>query len=271
MNTIIRHGILYLLTLSALLFHYSCKKSMNPLGTIYPGDMALEDSINVRDIHNIIWTLDKSGYEPFHLIFKEDHFLGDDGCNRFGGRYSAKNDSIFPRDVVQTEMACNVTTYSIQHLTEPFRIQISKNRLDIFAQHNTLTYKSDHANDLVRSPLLGNWSLTFSTDPEFENIQTQLLTPTLLLQKNRGFKIAWYCNTDNIFGCDEIFGLFGTGDNNKILFYPTGWKNHSAGLDFMYRILNSSFYSVETVPEFTSLKLFNEEENTEYKFHIITK
>lgn len=213
--------------------------STNPI-ELQPSDF------EISDIKNIIWTLDKSGYEPFRLIFNEDQFLGYDGCNWFGSRFEARNDSIFPEGVVQTLRLCDVKSYSVQHLTEPYRLSIAKNELYILAGNTIHTYKSDIIDSVVNSPLLNTWQLSASTDPEFAELQQQQLLPILSFNEERRFKIAWYCTPENIFGCDEIFGIFGIGANSKIFFYRTGWQNHAQGLDFMERILSASSYRIET-------------------------
>lgn len=221
----------------------------------------------ISDIIKIVWTLNKSAYEPFYLVYDEDRFFGYDGCNWFGGVYEARNDSIFPREVAQTERACNVSTFSIQHLAEPYRIEITQNELRIVAQRGTFTYKSDVTDSIENSPLIRDWMLTASTDPEFAEIHAQQLIPLLSLDGNRGFRIAWYCVPDNTFGCDEIFGIFGIGAGGKIIFYKTGWRNHAQGLDFMERILNSSSYSVEA----DTLTLVNESNGTSFEFSAISR
>lgn len=265
MNANSKHWILsFLVVLTLILLYTSCSdNSTNPNHIQHPDTQTL----NISDIKNIIWIRNETGYEPFYLIYDEGRFFGYDGCNWYGGLYETRNDSIFPADVSHTERACNVNTLSIQHLIEPYRIEITKNKLLIFAMQTTFTYKSDVTDSIENSPLIRNWILTASTDPEFDEIQSQQLTPVLSFDDNRGFKIAWYCVPDNKFGCDEIFGIFGIGPGSKILFYKTGWHNHAQGLDFMNRILNSSYYSVNT----DTLILFNENSSTRFEFEAINK
>jgi hypothetical protein len=266
MNGNIKHWILSSFALPAfILLNCGCDDS-----SMNPSDIQLD----ILKIKNIIWILDRSGYEPFRLIFNEEQFFGYDGCNWFGAFYETRNDSIFPiRGVAQTERFCDkVKTFPVQHLAVPLLLRISKNELRIFGRDGIFSYKSDATDSIENSPILRNWILTASTDPEFAEIQEQQLIPSLSFNENRGFKIAWYCVPNNIFGCDEIFGVFGIGAGNKIFFYKSGWQNHAPGLDFAERILNSSSYSVEAdTLKAASLTLVNKSSRTSYKFSAISR
>ncbi len=270
MNATIKHWMLPSFAASVfIVLHAGCfNSSTNPLES-------QASEVEIAAIKNIVWTLaafEKAGRVAnlavtFHLIYNEEQFLGDDGCNSFGGKYAARNDSIFPGDIIQTEKACANATFPIQHLAEPYRLHIAKNELRLFAKDAIYTYKSDVTASITNSPLIKTWILSAATDPEFADIQKQQLIPTLLFDENRGFKIAWYCASGNIFGCDEIFGIFGVGAGGKILFYPTGWQQHAPGSDFMQRILSSSSYS------FTGdkLLLFNESTGARYEFKAVQR
>lgn len=224
--------------------------------------------ISISDINNIIWTMNGSGYEPFKLIFNEARFFGYDGCNWFGGRFTAENDSIFPTDVGQTERGCNTKTFPVFHLAYPFRMAIGQNELNIFAKNNTiLILRSNYTESIEGSLLLGNWILTASNDPELDEIQAQQLIPTLILAQNRAFRLTWYCVPENILGCDEFSGIFGISAGKGIQFYNTAWHGQSPGSTFMERILNTSNYIVETpASEPASLTLFNSHTNKSYEF-----
>jgi heat shock protein HslJ len=270
MNATIKQWMLSCFATSAfIVLHAGCfNSSTNPLES-------QTSAFEISDIKNIVWTLqavEKAGRVAnipvtFHLIYNEERFFGDDGCNSFGGRYEARNDSIFPDDIIQTEKACANATFPIQHLAEPYRMQIAKNELRLFAKDAIYTYKSDVTDSITNNPLIKTWILSAATDPEFADIQRQQLIPTLLFDESRGFKLAWYCASGNTFGCDEIFGIFGVGAGGKILFYPTGWQQHAPGSEFMQRILSASSYSFAE----ETLLLFNESTGAMFEFKAVRK
>ncbi len=232
--------------------------------TLNPEDLGA--SLPVSQAHKLIWTLDKSGYEPFNLIFNREQFFGDDGCNAFGGSYETRNDSIFPGQVSQTLKLCDVKGFPILHLTQPYRIHVASGVLLLFTQQGLFAYKSAVTDSIKDSPVLGNWVLHTSTEPEFSYIQRQALIPKLTVDATRQFKIEWYCVPENPFGCDEISGLFGLG-GARIKFYKTGWKNHGDGLGFVERILGCTEYTVESDSlNDESLRLVNPSSGTEFQF-----
>ena len=265
MNPSINHSALRHVTLLTLVVPYlSCSHpSTNPSDSrpLLSG---------ISDITNIIWTLDESGYAPFHLIYSLGHFFGDDGCNRFGGAYEARNDSVFPTDVAQTQQLCSVNAFPLQYLAEPYRIHITRSGLRIFTQEGIFTYRTDVADDIEDSPLIQCWVLAASTDPAFAEIQTSQPTPTLLFDRNRGFRLAWSRADINSLGYDEVFGIFGTGAGNRILFYKTGWRRYAQRYDLMERILNSSSYSVNPdTLKAPVLILLNESYGSRFEFKTI--
>lgn len=277
MNASIKYWILsYLAIPSFILLHSGCdNNATNPIES-------QTSELQISDVKNIVWTLaafekagqdaDISAFPPFHLIFDETQFFGDDGCNHFRAMYEARTDSVFPGDISQTLRLCIRATFPLQHLTEPYRIHITKSELRIFVDDAVYTYKSDVTDSIKNSPLIGNWQLSSSTDPEFAEIQTEQLIPKLSFDENREFKIIWSCASDNPFGCDEISGIFGIGAHGKILFYPIGWQHHQPGIDFMLRILNSSFYWFEPDPrKGGTLTFFNESDGVNFEFRSISR
>lgn len=200
------------------------------------------------------------------MIFNEAGFFGYDGCNWFGGRFTAQNDSIFPADVAQTERGCNNRTFQVDHLARPFRIFITRSELHILAESTLLKFRSGFTESIESSPLPRDWVLHGSNDPEFGDIQAQQLIPTLSFDQDRGFRISWYCVPENLLECNEISGIFGIGTDG-IQFYVSGWKGQNLGNDFMERILNASSYKVETDPSKPdALTLYNSSSKTDYQF-----
>ena len=243
----------------------------------------VEQSLELSDVINIVWTLESfevvgqeiglSSFEPFNLIYREDTFFGDDGCNFFGATFEVKNDSIFPQDFATTLILCDVKSFPWEHLTEPYRLQINKNKLKIHTNNSIYTYKSKFVNSVKNSPLIGKeWILTSSNAPEFELIKTHQLLPTLIFDENRGLDISWYCSDNNILGCNRRGGLYGIGDGNTILFYSKLNSSYSRpddlenleDLDLVERILKSSSYSVEG----NLLTLSNESASTLFEFTV---
>jgi hypothetical protein len=265
MNGMFNHRMLFSLILItfAPLWGGCDNNSTNPGDAQFKG--VRTSGARISDHRNIIWTLDQSGYERLYLIFDEEQFFGYEGCNWFGGWYEARGDSIIPRDVAQTERGCDVRTFPVQYLMFPFLVTIDEDELLLSTRNGAFTLTSDLTESIENSPLIEEWQLTASTDPQFADLKARQLLPSLTLAENREFKISWYCSSDNLMGCDEIYGIFGIGTDDKIFFYKTGWKNHSAGLDFVGRILDSSAFSVETKSTRT-LTLVNKETRASYVF-----
>lgn len=239
---------------------------------------------SISDSENIIWqlfTVEKSGrpvdistFPPFHLIFGESQFFGDDGCNLFGAPYRAQEDSIFPGKLSQTLRLCDQATLPVEYLAEPFRIRFSENEMRIFSNGGIYTYRSGFTSDVQGSALLGNWQLNSSTDADFEDIQKRQLIPVLSFDAKRQFNIIWYCVEDNPFGCDKIGGIFGIGAGGKILFYERESAHHGeeSGANFMQRILNSTSYEVApNSRKGAVLTLFNHDNGTSFEFVAIRK
>ncbi len=237
----------------------------------------------IADIRNIVWTLNRAHKNnedidlrhlpPFRLLFNDSLFFGDDGCNLYGGRYVSNNDSIFPHDLGQTERLCLQATFPVDHLAEPFRLEIAPARLRVKRSNDVYTYESDFTLKIADTPIIGNWILESSTDADFSEIERQQLIPMLSFTSNREFKIVWFCQPDNIFDCNELSGIFGIGRAGRILFYRGGSKvSGSQGLAFMGRILDSSVFTI--APDVSNggrLTLVNEGNNTNFKFTLASR
>ena len=223
-----------------ILFTFSCDRITRESGNVV-------ESHHMSDIENIVWTLesleigvqpiDLSSYAPFHLIYGDSSFSGDDGCNRYGGIYHTKCDTVVPARVTATEMACsNINSFSWQHLTAPYRYQILlvNGELMLHRSDSIYTYRSGFLEDVDSSLVDKSWSLTSN------------VLVTLALDDNRGFQAGYDCDDSDNAGCGTIGGIYGIGDNNTILFYKT--RSGGSGLQwyrYLMRILSSSSYSIE--------------------------
>lgn len=268
-------GLACTVAVAALLFG-GCERNTNNLA---PWELA---GLRDGDINNIIWKLseinrdgrpvDMSIYPPFHLIFSEASFFGDDGCNLYGGLYTVRGDSIYPADVAQTLRLCIRATVAIDHLVEPFRRFLTTDAMHIFASDGRYSYTTDFGEEVVNSPLVGGWILVDATDPEFADIEQRSLIPTLQLKANREFKLVWDCGPDNIFGCNEIAGIFGIGNAGKMMLYQRGSQNNDAGLQFMHRMLAAETYSlVPETPKGATLSLRSVYNGYRYDFRAIVR
>ncbi len=279
MNRHIKHCLSSVLTVFLLnILTYGCSDWATSPSKTETGE------IPVSEVNNIVWTLAKaqekgsdvdiSRLPAFHLIFDENQFFGDDGCNWFGAQYEMKNDSIYPEALSETWRLCIRASFSVQHLTEPFQVSISGSGLQIKRAQSVYTYKSEVRDSIENSGLVGGWQLHDSTDPEFADIQTQGLIPTLSFDENRTFEIVWYCVDESSFGCDQIGGIFGVGKNGAVLFYQREGAYHGegAGEGFMQRILGSNSFEIDPgVQKAAVLKLVNEANNATYEFSAIRR
>lgn len=237
----------------------------------------------IADINNIVWTLasveedgnqvDISWYPPFRLLFDDTQFHGDDGCNWFNGPYEARNDSVYPGNIAQTLRLCIRASFSISHLTKPYRIEIDKNDLHIYAGSGAFHYRSAASDSVRNSELtsLKNFRLNESTDPEYPAIQSQLTIPTLIFDDDRTFKLTWYgSDNDSLFESNQLSGIFGLGEDGTVLFYQMEGSYTGPGSiaeNFMQRILESSSYVIEKhEPKGAKLILFNENNGARFEF-----
>jgi heat shock protein HslJ len=230
--------------------------------------------LRIADVTNIVWTLegyeiagediDLSSYELFHLIYDPEAYVGDDGCNKYGGTYEIKGDSVLPKSGWITLLNCDTNNFSFQHLTEPYKVRIDSNELMINRDDAAYTYRSNFMNSIANSPLANKtWELIFSNDPEFELLKLQNNSPKLILNMDRSFKINWFCVDNIFFECNEIIGVFGTGKSESILFYRRGSSiAGDIGLRFVAKILSSSSYGVHN----DILTLFNKSDSTTFEF-----
>lgn len=233
-----------------------------------------EKHYTIPDVINIVWTLaaydtagrktDVSSYEPFHLVYDNDGFWGDDGCNTFTGTYEVRNDSIFPANFWITGTACGKNTFPAHHLQEPYGIVILDNELRISSGNSTSTYRSNFMQSIENSPLVGKvWKLTFSNDSIFEEIKTRQLVSTMVVDEKRTFEFDIEWNDGSMLVYAETYGVYGVGDGNAISFYVQGQDGHGdRAIRFSNTALKSSSYRVEN----NVLTLSNETEGTIFKF-----
>lgn len=205
---------------------------------------------------NIVWTVESyeidgnaqniSSYEPFHLVYGDSLFFGDDGCNTYGGLYEVHEDSVFPGDWWMTLLFCDVVSFPVEHLTEAYRydIQIDRRELIISAGDSVYIYRSNFLNEIDSLFPHKEWVLKSSSDFEFEQILGEGVRIVLRLDENRGFEAEWVCARDpDNYGCGEIQGLFGIGDKRSIRFYRTGARGTGTEWSrYLTRILKSSYY-----------------------------
>lgn len=243
-----------------ILFTISCDKITRESGDV-------DESYEISDIENIVWTLesleigvqpiDLSSYAPLHLIYDDSLFFGDDGCNKYGGIYYANGDTVLPARVWITEMFCdNINSFSLQHLTEPYRYQIllANSELMLHKSDSTYTYRSDFLEDVDSLLIDKSWSLTSN------------VLVTLVFGDTRAFQAGYDCDDSDNAGCGTIGGVYGIGDSNTILFYVT--NSGGSGLQwyrYLRRILSSSSYSVED----DLLILSNESDSATFEFSIM--
>lgn len=268
MKTILRNCLatVFIASLYAAI-NFSCAHDSTPLDT-------QSSEYAVTEIRNIIWklsaaeqngrTIDIPRLSPFHLIFRDTTFLGDDGCNSYGADFVARNDTIFPSNLVQTLKLCNIATVSLEHLAAPFRLLILQGKLRILTSDGVYTYTSEVTDAVADSVLVEKqWAMTNSTDPDFSEIQAQELRPVLTFTANKMFEVRWLCVPENIFGCNAIRGIFGTGPGGMIRLYEGGSEVSGVqGYDLMQRLLGATSY----VAGADSLVLRNKAADMRYEF-----
>ena len=256
MNFTKKEIIFILLTL----FTISCDKIATESNDI-------DASYEISDIKNIVWTLesfkigdqkvDLSSYAPFHLVYDDSLFLGDDGCNKYGGIYETNGDSVFPVDAWITEMACNnVKSFSWEHLAEPYgyQIQFLNGELMLYRDDSIYLYRSNFLEDVDSLLVNKSWDLT----------SNELII--LFFDETRAFEAKYYCNDCDAIGYGTIGGIYGIGDSNTILFYETNYGGSGVEwYNYLKRILSSSSYSIED----SLLILFNESDNTVFEFSLM--
>lgn len=243
-----------------ILFTISCGKNSTESGNV-------DEPYEISHVKKIVWTLesyeiagqiiDLSSYAPFHLVYDDSLFLGDDGCNKYGVIYDTNGDSVLPVHAWITEMYChNVNSFSWEHLREPYTYQIrfENNELAINTTDAIYTYRSDFLED-VDSLLIGKiWSLTSN------------ILVTLVFDETRTFRAEYDCDDSDNSGCGTIGGIYGIGNGNTILFYETnGGGSGVEWYNYLKRILSSSLYSIEN----NLLILFNESDSTTFEFAVI--
>ena len=243
-----------------ILFTISCDKIITESGNV-------DVSYEISDIKNIVWTLesfkiggqtiDLSSYAPFHLVYDDSLFLGDDGCNRYGGIYYTNGDTVLPVDAWITEIACtNINSFSWQYLTESYRyqIQFTNSELMLYKSDSIYTYRSNFLEDVESLLIDKSWSLTSN------------VLVTLVFDETRAFETEYDCNDSDNVGCGRIGGIYGIGDSNTILFYET--NSGGSGVEwnsYLKRILSSSSYGIED----SLLILSNESDNMTFEFSVV--
>lgn len=243
-----------------ILFTTSCDKIITESGNV-------DELYEISDIKNIVWTLesfeiggqtiDLSSYAPFHLVYDDSLFFGDDGCNKYGGIYNTNGDTALIVDAWITDMACdNVNSFSWEHLTEPYRYQIQFANSELMLSNNDsiYTYISNFLEDVDSLLIDKSWSLTSN------------VLVTLVFDETRAFEAEYNCNDSDSVGCGTIGGIYGIGDSNTILFYDT--NSGGSGIEwnnYLKRILSSSSYIIED----SLLILSNKSDNTTFEFSVM--
>ncbi len=245
--------------IATLILFFSCDNSPTDSD---PSSKLLRTPLKFSDVINVIWHLeefkiagqqgDAEDFEKFSFIIGDSTFVGFDGCNWYGGRYEIENNKISFFDIGSTEIACNLTVFSVNKLHGSFNLEITTKRLILSNPDSVLIFSSNTTNDVKGSLLIGKiWQVSDSNAPEFNLLKSLDLLPAFEFYEDRKFRAEWYCSNDNIFGCNDRNGFFGLGDNNIILFWewggsyahPTGLENMEDNV-FIKRIFNSTSYTI---------------------------
>lgn len=243
-----------------ILFTISCNKIITESGNV-------DESYEISDIKKIVWTLeffeiggqtiDLSSYAPFHLVYDDSLFFGDDGCNKYGGIYYTNGDTVLPVNTWITEIACsNINSFSWEYLTELYRyqIQFTNSQLMLYKSDSIYTYRSNFLEDVDGLLIDKSWSLTSN------------MLVTLVFDETRTFEAEYDCNDSDNVGCGTIGGIYGMGDSNTILFYET--NGSGSGVEwhnYLKRILSSSSYRIED----SLLILSNESDSATFEFYVM--
>ena len=240
-----------------IMFTISCEKNITKL-------INTDDSYKIADIKNFVWTLesyeingqliDLSSYEPFHLVYDDSLFFGDDGCNQYGGIYETNGNSVIPADFWITEIACtNINTFTWLHLTKPYRYDIlfENSEMMLYQSNSRYTYRSNFLENADSLLIDKTWSLK----------SNELVK--LAFDKTRVFEAKYDCDNMNNSGCGIVGGIYGIGAAHTILFYETnssgsGIKWHA----YLKKLLSSSSYSIKD----SLLILSNESDSTTFEF-----
>ncbi len=214
-------------------------------------------------ISNILWTLesvetegkavDLSPYTPFHLVYTDRGFFGDDGCNHFTGIYRISGDTVITTNARITKKACiNMNRFSWGFLSEPYHYQIrlSDGELTLQNDRSVYTFGSDFTEDVDSRLIHKDWRLT--SNPSVR----------LSFDATRTFQSEYICGDDDT-GCGSMGGVFGIGEDNTIMFY----RNEGGGSDdgwsgLLKSILRSSSYMVRD----GTLTLTNESDGATFEF-----
>jgi len=236
-------------------------------------EKSLDKGLN--DITGMVWTLDSydteddehdlEKYASFNLVFIDTTtFTGDDGCNSFYGSFLIENNTFKPDDVAITLISCDFPVFSLHHLTEPFEIDISPDRLTISSEEEIYSYHNNYSEPVTGSMLAGErWHLVASDDPEIDEFEGSMI-PELVLEEDRTYTIKWFCDEDaSVFDCYHFSGFWGIGDRSAFLFYNTVSRGGSAGKSFvMRRLLNASAYHMDG----EDLILIDEDADVKHRF-----
>ena len=221
-------------------------------------------SYELSDINNIVWTFDSyiigrqpvdiSSYDPFHLALNDSSFFGDDGCNRYGGRYELKGDTICPRDEWITMRACsNVLSFPWCHFVIPYRYSIRLDQGVFLLNRGDSLYRftSEFIAEIDSQLLEVRWYLLPDTQVTF------------LFNHLRDFEAEYKSTESNPFNFGTIGGVYGLGSENKILFYERReWGQGIAWAYYLKNILNSNIYIIKN----DTLILMVENDSTSFKF-----
>ena len=219
-------------------------------------------SLIFSDAINVVWHFDglntngswkdAGDFESFTFIIGDSTFRGFDGCNWFGGSYLLSDNQISFHDIVSTEIYCALSVFSTTSLQGTFKLEITSKQLVLRKSGMVLQFTSNTTNGVKGTPLIGKtWQVTASNSTEFLKLKAQDLLPRFEFDQNRKFRVEWYCSKNNIFGCNERFGFYGLGDNNRFLFWAYGGSySHPHSLDnfedqlFVEEIFKANFYSI---------------------------
>ena len=257
--------------LLSMLFISSCSNSTEPEEL---------SSVEISKVVNIQWNLisvetpsrniNLNDYEPFRIVLLGNTIWGTDNCNFLRGNYSIKNDSLIISNGGITEIGCpSFNLFPFKHLFSNPKIMMRGIELVLLKNDTTYVYYSNYTkNVLERNFLDDTLSLKNSNDNNISFFDSLGLYPKLILTSNKEFNIQWYNKSPEITGfINQYSGIFGTNENNEILFTKINSSYEGNGvsivdLELVDRIIESNKIEFSG----TILKLINNNTNTYYEF-----